>query len=470
MNKGAKIIRDPIHGDIKIKKEFVDVIDTPEFQRLRRINHLGTGHLLFPAAEYTRFSHSLGTFHVMKLIINHFEEVFAELHLEDELGEEEKNLALAAALLHDIGHGPLSHTFETIIKNMTADDNYLEHEEWSKRIITASDSKLKTVLEDNFGSHFPNKVAQIISTGYRLDKPELLQAGFKRINILNLISSLISSQLDADRMDYLLRDSFFTGVEYGEFDLARLIESLRLTVKGDNYYLCVPRKYLSSIEEYLLSRYHMYKDIYTHPFKREMETILVKLFNRAKKLYHHQNLDNCNLPQGIITLFNDEQMTVKSYLNLDDVDIWKLIKDWRMSNDPVLSELAAAFTERKKFQKLIQADKKEIKKLKEELNQILANSKLKSVEEGYFWLENQVEDSFYNELYQEEEGKIRILNKDGSLEDFRNVSEIISRSHKQPDNKKQVYVNFDLLAEEICDKRVVQQLKDKLKEKWIKNK
>ena len=201
-----------------------------------------------------------------------------------------------------------------------------------------------------------------------------------------------------------------------------------------------------------------------------METILVKLFNRAKKLYHHQNLDNCNLPQGIITLFNDEQMTVKSYLNLDDVDIWKLIKDWRMSNDPVLSELAAAFTERKKFQKLIQADKKEIKKLKEELNQILANSKLKSVEEGYFWLENQVEDSFYNELYQEEEGKIRILNKDGSLEDFRNVSEIISRSHKQPDNKKQVYVNFDLLAEEICDKRVVQQLKDKLKEKWIKNK
>ncbi|MBM7555580.1 HD domain-containing protein [Halanaerobacter jeridensis] len=468
MNKGAKIIRDPIHGDIKIKKKFVDVIDTPEFQRLRRINHLGTGNLLFPAAEYTRFSHSLGTFHVMKLIINHFEEVFAELDLEDELGQEEKNLALAAALLHDIGHGPLSHTFETLVRNIAGDKDYLEHEEWSKMIITAPESELRRVLEDNFGPDFPNKVAKIISTGYRLEKPELLSAGFKRVNILNLISSLISSQLDADRMDYLLRDSFFTGVEYGEFDLARLIESLRLTVKGANYYLCVPRKYLSSIEEYLLSRYHMYKDIYTHPFKREIETILVKLFSRAKKLYQKDKLNNCNLPQALISLFNQQQITIESYLNLDDIDILKLIKDWRQSTDPVLSELAAAFTERKKFQKLMEADREEIEKLKKELKQILSGSELESVEQGYFWLENQVEDSFYNELYQEEEGKIRILNKDGSLDDFRNVSEIISRSHKQPDNKKQVYVNFDLLAEEIADQRKVQQLKDKLKEEWIK--
>ena len=470
MKKGSKIIRDPIHGDITIEKRFVDIIDTPEFQRLRRISHLGTGNLLFPAAEYSRFSHSLGTFHVMKLIMDHFQEIFKELDLEGELGQAEKDLALAAALLHDIGHGPLSHTFETIVKTLADDKNYFEHEQWSKRIITAPESKLRKVLENNFGEEFPAKVARIISTGYRRENLELLRSGFKKVNILNLISSLISSQLDADRMDYLLRDSFFTGVEYGEFDLARLIKALRLTVQGDNYYLCVPKKYLSSIEEYLLSRYHMYKDIYTHPFKREMETILVKLFTRAKELYQKGKLAADNLPSALVALFAGEEMTVKNYLDFDDIEIFKLLKDWRKSNDPILSELSAAFTERKKFKKLIQADKRKIQALKEDLNQLLADSELASVEEGYFWLENQVEDSFYNELYKEEEGDIRILNKDGSLEDFGTASEIISRSNKRPDNKKQVYVNFNLLAEEIADQEIVHSLKEKLKNNWVKRK
>ncbi|MFO7819419.1 MAG: HD domain-containing protein [Halanaerobacter sp.] len=458
-----KVIRDPIHGDIKIEREFVDVIDTPEFQRLRRISHLGSANLLFPAAEYSRFSHSLGTFYIMKLIIEHFTEIFAEFDLAGELGQEEKNLALAAALLHDVGHGPLSHTFETIVKATREDKDYLEHEEWSARIITAEGSELRRVLEDNFGPDFPNQVARIISTGYRLEKPELLNSGFKKVNMLNLISSLISSQLDADRMDYLLRDSYFTGVEYGEFDLARLIESLSLTLHDNYYYLCVPRKYLSSIEEYLLSRYHMYKEIYTHPFKREMEAIIVKLFRRAKELYQQNLLGKENLPAALLALFENKEMSVKSYLGFDDIDIYNLLKKWDKSNDLILSELAAAFIERKKFKKIIQADKDEINQLKRELNQLLVGTKLEKVEEGYFWLENQVEDSFYNELYKKAEGKIRILNRDGSLDDFGDVSEIISRSHRYPDHQKRVYLNFNLLREEIDDKEVIRKIKNKLR-------
>ncbi|MGM0501693.1 MAG: HD domain-containing protein [Bacillota bacterium] len=464
MKKGNKIIRDPIHGDIVIEKRFIDIIDTPEFQRLRRISHLGTANLLFPAAEYSRFSHSLGTFHIMKLIIEHFQQLFKELDLAEELGREEQDLALAAALLHDIGHGPLSHTFESLAKSVGSEDKYIEHEEWSKKIITAPNSQLRVVLENNFGKDFSEKVAKLISAGYREENLELLRSGFKKVSILNLISSLISSQLDADRMDYLLRDSFFTGVEYGEFDLARLIKALRLTVQGDNYYLCVPQKYLSTIEEYLLSRYHMYKEIYTHPFKREMETILIKLFNRAKELYQKNLLEDRQLALALIDLFEGRTISVKDYLEFDDIDIFKLLKEWKKSSDPILSELAASFIERKKFNKLIKADKEKIDLLKQELNQLLSDSKLANVEDSYFWLENRVEDSFYNELYKAEEGEIRILNKDGSLKDFGKSSEIISRSNKQPDNKKQVYINLDLLEKEITDKKIVREVKEKLKD------
>ena len=459
-----KVIRDPIHGNIRMEQRFIELIDTPEFQRLRRIKQLGMINLLFPAAEYSRFSHSLGTFHIMKLIIEHFSGIFKELGLEDELGTKKKDLALVTALLHDVGHGPLSHTFETIVKRLRVEDDYIEHEEWSKEIITAPESRLRQVLEENFGDQFPEQVARIISTGYRLEKPELLQSGFAQINVLNLISSLISSQLDADRMDYLLRDAYFTGVEYGEFDLARLIEALRLTKEEGHYYLCVPKKYLSSIEEYLLSRYHMYKEIYTHPFKREMETVIVKLFKRAQELYSQNRLPTAKLPAVLESLFKAEKIKVQDYLDFDDISILNLLKFWQKEGEPILAELAAAFIKRKKFAKLMQGEKEKIEQLKVKLNDLLADTEVENVEESYFWLESHVEDSFYNELYKKEEGKIRILEQDGSLKDFANLSEIINRSDKKPDYKKQVYINFDLLIYEIEDKRIIKEIKSYLQE------
>jgi hypothetical protein len=197
-----------------------------------------------------------------------------------------------------------------------------------------------------------------------------------------------------------------------------------------------------------------------------METILVKLFKRAKVLYKTDALETTDLPQVLIDLFKGQEIAVESYLDFDDIDIFKLLKNWKKSQDAVLSKLAAAFLDRKKFQKLIQINKSQLAQLKEELNQLLADSNLETIEEGYFWLENQVEDSFYNELYKEEEGKIRMLAKDGSLKDFGASSEIISRSHKQPDAKKQIYVSFELLTEEINDARLVEEIKNKLSS-WL---
>src|SRR5690625_4377909 len=191
----VKVFKDPVHRYVRVKDQVIwDLIATPEFQRLRRIKQLGTTYITFHGAEHSRFNHSLGVYEIIRRILENFTE---ELNWD----HEERMLCLTAALLHDLGHGPYSHCFEKVFD--------LDHEHFTKQIILRN-TKVNQILT-KVSRDFPKKVAEVINKTYH-DK---------------LIVSLISSQIDADRMDYLQRDAYYTGVSYGHFDMARILRVMR---------------------------------------------------------------------------------------------------------------------------------------------------------------------------------------------------------------------------------------------------
>lgn len=224
------------------------MIATPEFQRLRRIKQLGTTNLTFHGAEHSRFNHSLGVYEIVRRITNNFAD-------RERWNREQRLLCLCAALLHDLGHAPFSHSFEKVFK--------LDHEQFTQKIILG-DTKVNQILK-KVSADFPEKVADVIAKTYS-DK---------------LVVSLISSQIDADRMDYLQRDAYFTGVSYGHFDMERILRVMRpmddqVVIKSTG---------MHAVEDYIMSRYQMYWQVYFHPVTRSAEVILSKIFQRAKVLY-----------------------------------------------------------------------------------------------------------------------------------------------------------------------------------------
>ena len=203
-----KVFRDPIHGTIIVDNQIIlDLIDTPEFQRLRRIKQLGTSSMTFHGAEHSRFGHCLGVYEITRRICNLFQRNYPQQAPQDGLwNDQERPVALCAALLHDLGHGPYSHTFEHIF--------HTDHEQITRRIITSESTNINRILR-RVGNDFPQKVASVIDHTYQ--NPQVVQ--------------MISSQVDADRMDYLQRDSYYTGTNYGKFDLDRVLHMMR-PVKG----------------------------------------------------------------------------------------------------------------------------------------------------------------------------------------------------------------------------------------------
>src|SRR5690606_5546804 len=245
----VKVFKDPVHRYVHVKDRLIwDLIATPEFQRLRRIKQLGTTYLTFHGAEHSRFNHSLGVYEIVRRIINKMES-------QEGWNKEERLVCLCAALLHDLGHGPFSHSFEKVFS--------LDHEEFTKKIIL-EDTNVNAVLS-RIASDFPLKVAQVIDKSYA-DK---------------LVVSVISSQIDADRMDYLLRDAYYTGVSYGQFDMERILRVMRPTEDQ----IVIKSTGMHAVEDYIMSRYQMYWQVYFHPVTRSAEVILTKIFHRVKKLY-----------------------------------------------------------------------------------------------------------------------------------------------------------------------------------------
>ncbi|MFZ5816774.1 MAG: HD domain-containing protein [Bacillota bacterium] len=311
------VFRDPIHGNISVTDPTVfALIQSPEFQRLRRIRQLGTSFISYPGAEHTRFAHSLGVYHLMNRVLKHLTEHGVPID------PEEHAMACCAALLHDIGHGPFSHLFEKL--------THSHHERWVERIITSPESSIFHILAGR-NPAWPSRIASFVS-GTWDGKP--------------FLKELISSQLDVDRMDYLLRDSRMCGVTYGQFDLERLIQTITV-VDG---HVALTDKGIHSAEEFLLARYFMYWNVYFHKATRSIEVVLEMMLRRAVDLVRSGRHDAIAfIPPAMEPILAGRPMTLQQYLTLDETDVLYAIKRWGESADPVLRDLSHRFIERHLF-------------------------------------------------------------------------------------------------------------------------
>ncbi|MGM9985891.1 MAG: HD domain-containing protein [Bacillaceae bacterium] len=306
-----KVFKDPVHRYIHVRDQVIwDLIGTAEFQRLRRIKQLGTTYLTFHGAEHSRFSHSLGVYEIVRRLINVFEE-------RSEWNKEDRLLCLCAALLHDVGHGPFSHAFEKVFN--------LDHEQFTQSIIEG-DTEINRILQ-KVSSTFPKEVSDIIG---------------KRSNN-KLVISMISSQIDADRMDYLLRDAYFTGVSYGNFDLERILRVMR----PQQDQIVIKSSGMHAVEDYIMSRYQMYWQVYFHPVSRSAEVILTKILHRAKALYE-QSYTFTYAPVHFGSFFENNP-TLEEYLKLDESVVLYYFHVWQDEEDKILADLCRRYLNRNLF-------------------------------------------------------------------------------------------------------------------------
>ncbi|MGG4218533.1 HD domain-containing protein [Paenibacillus jamilae] len=308
-----KVFKDPVHNYIHVQDTAIwRLINTPEFQRLRRIRQLGTSYLTFHGAEHSRFSHSLGVYEITRRIISQFERGDFP-----DWPKEERLVALCAALLHDVGHGPFSHSIEEAF--------HMNHEDWTCRIVLG-DTKINAVLRQ-VDEKLPHQVAAVIAKTY--DKP--------------IVVNLVTSPLDADRMDYLLRDAHSTGVNYGTIDLDRILRLLR----PHNGRIVVKESGMHAVEDYLMSRYQMYWQIYFHPVTRSSEILLRKIFKRAKELFKN-GYEFGFLLDPLPDLLRGA-LTVEQYLLLDESLIQTVFSQWKREKDEILSDLSSRFMDRRLY-------------------------------------------------------------------------------------------------------------------------
>ena len=314
-----KVFRDPIYGYITIEYDlFLRLIDTYEFQRLRRIRQLSGVSMVFQTAEHSRFTHSLGAYELARLCLAQVE------GLKEVLGEYEQIVFLTSALLHDIGHGPYSHAFEHVMK--------VSHEQMSIALILG-DTEINQVLKTI--PSLADDVANVI--GHEGKYP--------------LIESLVSSQLDVDRMDYLSRDAYFTGASYGNIDYRRILRSMKVI---DNKVVCRASG-VNSLESYIMARYHMYWQVYYHKKARAYELLLQGIYHRIYDLSNSGISFDADA-YALVSVMKDPS-DLKSYVLIDDSYVNGLIKQLTKSSDFILKDLALSFEKRALFTALdIQSD------------------------------------------------------------------------------------------------------------------
>lgn len=419
-----KVFKDPVHHYVYVQDELIwSLINTSEFQRLRRIRQLGTTYLTFHGAEHSRFNHSLGVYEITRKIISQFER-----NEYAEWPRDEKMVALCAALLHDVGHAPFSHSIEEIFDT--------DHEEWTIAIILG-DTEINRVLKQ-YDKLLPTKVAQVIQKKYN-----------KKI-----VVSLISSQLDADRMDYLLRDAYYTGTNYGNFDLERILRVLR-PYEGR---LVVKESGKHAIEHYLMSRYQMYWQIYFHPVTRSSEIILRQIFKRAKELYA-MKYEFSWMDEHVLALIED-RLTIGNYLKLDESLFQYTFIKWMDEEDQLLSELCDRFINRKLYKYIVIEDTQRsiIDEIKNAFEQVGIN------------IDYHVEiDDPYDRPYEmyppgqasdmrKDKAPIMLLDKNGQLNEITEKSDIISSITGLRKGKTHLYYSEEQLINKqaYLDSRILQ--------------
>ncbi len=384
-----KIISDPVFGFIKIKRGLLyDIVQHPFFQRLNRINQLGLASVVYPGARHTRFQHSLGAFHLMSEAIKSLTEKGVYIF------DSEAEAVQAAILMHDIGHGPFSHVLEnTLIHGIS-------HEDISLMMMEQINHDLKDQLNlaiSIFKDEYPNKI----------------------------FHQLISSQLDMDRLDYLRRDSFYTGVTEGNIGSARIIKMLN--VADDK--LVVDSKGIYSIENYLTTRRLMYWQVYLHKTAVGYEKVLVNTLKRAKYLVR-QGQDVFATPALAYFLKNDidaqwfasHPEALQMYAELDDSDIWSALKVWKHSEDKILSTLATDMTDRHLFKVEVTEERPEDDYLQEKMHQIAVAMGIPDEDAHYLLTLTEIGKDMYNP----EDDSIGILYKDGTVKDIAEASEILN--------------------------------------------
>ncbi|MCB6584594.1 HD domain-containing protein [Streptococcus gordonii] len=396
-----KVFRDPVHTYIHVDHQVIyDLINTKEFQRLRRIKQLGTSGYTFHGGEHSRFSHCLGAYEIARRITKIFDEKYLQTW-----DNHESLLVMVTALLHDVGHGAYSHSFERLFDT--------DHEEITRQIITSPETEINRVLTQ-VSPDFPEKVASVINHTY--PNKQVVQ--------------LISSQIDVDRMDYLLRDSFYTGASYGQFDLTRILRVIRPVENG----IAFQRNGMHAVEDYVVSRYQMYMQVYFHPASRAMEVLLQNLLKRAKFLYEDQK-DFFKLTSPNLLPFFEKRFSLQDYLALDDGVMNTYFQSWMTSSDTILSDLAQRYVNRKVFKSMIFSEENE--KHLDVLRQLV---KQVGFEPDYYTAIHRNFDlpyDFYRPDVEKPRTQIEIIQKDGSLAELSSLSPIVQSltGTRQGDNR-----------------------------------
>ena len=386
----AKIINDPVFGFIKIPRGLLyGIVEHPLFQRLNRINQLGLASVVYPGARHTRFQHSIGAFHLMTEAVRSLQEK------GNFIFDSEAEAVEAAILMHDIGHGPFSHVLEdTLIHDIS-------HEE------------ISLLMMEEINRHFNGQLNLAISI-------------FKGEYPKNFLHQLISSQLDMDRLDYLRRDSFYTGVTEGNIGSARIIKMLN--VIDDS--LVVEHKGIYSLENYLTTRRLMYWQVYLHRTCVAYEKVLVNMLNRAKYLLRNGQQVFAS-PALLYFLANDVDKvwfdthpeTLVNYGELDDSDIWSAMKAWKHHDDKILATLATDMLDRHIFKVEVTEEPVDETHIETIAKEISAQMEI-SIDDAkqYMMSVNTISKDMYNV----DDDSIAILYKDGKIRDISEASELLN--------------------------------------------
>jgi HD superfamily phosphohydrolase len=386
LNK-RKIINDPIYGFIRIPDGIIfRIIEHPYFQRLRRINQLGLTDFVYPGATHTRFHHAIGSMHLMDMALTSLRNKGVDI------SDDEFESALITILLHDIGHGPFSHALEfSLIKG-------IEHE------------KISALIMQLFNREMDNKLDLSIKI-------------FNGTYHKKFLSQLVASQLDVDRLDYLNRDSFFTGVSEGKVGFERILKMLNVR---DNQ-IVVEEKAIYSIENFLSSRRLMYWQVYLHKTTVAAESLLINLIKRAKFLAGKGKLDTRNKALQLFLLneysledFRENEEVIMAFLSLDDNDLWGAIKIWMNHEDLVLSELCRMLVERNLFKICIYnkpAPKNKIDSLRKDF---IEKFPISRTDASYFINDGKLS----NSAYELGNSKINVLMKNGDIMDIATASDL----------------------------------------------
>jgi len=367
-----RIYRDPVHNIIRLRTDtaegelMMNLIDAAEFQRLRRIKQLGLGLYTYQGAEHSRFTHSLGAFHLMSRVLDRMSERYS-------IDADDRIAARAAALLHDVGHGSFSHVMEKVLN--------FHHEQWTVQVLLSEETEIGQLLRSH-STELPNKVASIIEGKFQ---PSAL-------------AQLVSSQLDVDRMDYLLRDSLMTGAKYGIYDLEWIINALAIDEEADRIY--VEARGLYAVEEYLQARYYMFRQVYFHRTLRSAEAVLRSIIRRALKLFE-EGFDVWHATETAFgKILRRESLSITEHLQVDDSDFVFHVKQWQRSSDPILSDLSKRFIQRRLF-KAIDLDMPASEKA-EFLETARESIRRSGFDPDYYFIEDRASDVPYYNYYEAE--------------------------------------------------------------------